>query len=651
MSDTHSHQRFFAELRRRHVFRVAGVYGATAFVVLQVAELLGQGLQLPDTFLSVITVLAIVCFPIALLVAWAYERTPDGVQRTDMLTSGEVSELAGLPALRRWPSGIIALVGISMFAVGLWLTLDRPGDAGDRAESGATSAGAGGEPLAVAPNSGAGDEPVISTVSASLPRDKSGDDSRPEAPTTSIAVLPFVNMSDDPADAYFSDGLAEEILNLLAQSPDLKVTARTSSFALRDEQEDVRRIGEMLGVAHVLEGSVRRAGDRVRVTAQLIDTSDGFHEWSETYERQLVDVFAIQDEISGAIAEALEVTIAGGASPEVVQRRTADLKAYDYYLLGRHAWALRTAEGIEAALNHFERAIEADPEFGLAYSGLADALDAYAYFVAGDSRGVVDRARAAALKAVELAPDLAEGHASKGLIAMEFDWEFEEADRAFSLARVLNPGYTPVWHWAADLATILGDSEEAIALARRAVELDPMSQLSWWALGTALAVDGHIEEAMVATQRAADLAPGAGAINVTNLNLALIAEDWTRARGFAPYAGSALRLPNPLRMVEFVEAVQHPTPGSLANARALLQEIDRIGSTTSFSLAEFHAMIGDIDIAIAITERSYEARNPEVLWIGPWIGLDPLRGNPRFDAIVEKIGVPNGGPGYHRSRQ
>ena len=651
MSDTHSHQRFFAELRRRHVFRVAGVYGATAFVVLQVAELLGQGLRMPDTFLTVVTVLAIVCFPIALLFAWAYERTPDGVQRTDMLTSGEVSELAALPALRRWPSGIIALVGVSMFAVGLWLTLDRPGDSGDRAESGATSAGAVGEPAAVTPNSGAGDEPAAGAFSASLPGDDTGDDSRAAAPMTSIAVLPFVNMSDDPADAYFSDGLAEEILNLLAQSPELKVTARTSSFALRDEQEDVRRIGEMLGVAHVLEGSVRRAGDRVRVTAQLIDASDGFHEWSETYERELVDVFAIQDEISGAIAEALEVTIARGASPEVMQRRTEDLEAYDYYLLGRHAWAQRTGEGIEAALNHFERAIETDPEFGLAYSGLADALDAYAYFVSSDSRGVVDRARGAASRAVELAPDLAEGHASRGLIAMEFDWNFEEAERAFDQARELNPGYVPVWHWAADLATILGDSEQAIALARRAVELDPMSQMSWWALGAALAVDGQLEEALVATQRAADLAPGAGAINVTNLNLALIAQDWTRARGFAPFAGSALRLPNPLRMVEFVEAVQHPTPESLANARALLHEIDRIGSTTLSSLAEFHAMIGDIDTAVAITEQSYEARNPEVVWVGTWVGLDPLRGDPRFDAIVEKIGVPNGGSGYHRGRQ
>ncbi len=324
------------------MFRVAGVYGATAFVVLQVAELLGQGLRLPDTFLTVITVLAIVGFPIALLIAWAYERTPDGVQRTDMLTSGEVSELAALPALRRWPSGIIAVVGVSMFAVGLWLTLDRPEDSGDRTESGATSAGAVGEPAAGTPNSGAGGEPTAGAVSASLPGDDTGDDSREAAPTTSIAVLPFVNMSDDPADAYFSDGLAEEILNLLAQSPDLQVTARTSSFALRDQQEDVRRIGELLGVAHVLEGSVRRAGDRVRVTAQLIDTSNGFHEWSETYERELTDVFAIQDEVSGAIAEALQVTIAGGSSPTVAQRRTADLEAYDFYLLGRHAWASRT---------------------------------------------------------------------------------------------------------------------------------------------------------------------------------------------------------------------------------------------------------------------------------------------------------------------
>jgi TolB-like protein len=640
------YRRFFAEMRRRHVFRVAGVYGATAFVVLQVAELLGQGLRLPDTFLTVVTVLAIVCFPIALVMSWAYERTPDGVQRTDMLTSGEVNELAALPALRRWPAGIIAFIGVGMFAVGLWLALDRPGDE----EAGSVSVPApsetAGRPAALATGADDGENLEPGAAAAAT-----GGPGPSAAPVTSIAVLPFVNMSDDPADAYFSDGLAEEILNLLAQSPDLKVTARTSSFALRDEQEDVRKIGELLGVAHVLEGSVRRSGERVRVTAQLIDTSDGFHEWSETFEREMTDVFAIQDEISGAIAQALEVTIAGGSTPAVAQRRTADLEAYDFYLLGRHAWASRTTEGIESALDYFERAIDADPTFGLAWSGLADALDAYAYFVSGDSREVVDRARAAADRAVELAPDLAEGHASVGLIAMEFDWDFERADEAFARARELNPGYLPAWHWAADLGTILGDADEAIAFARRATELDPVSPLSWWALGAALAVDGHLEEALVATRRAADLAPGAGPLNVTNLTLALLAEDWTKARGFAPYAGSAVGLPNPLRMVELVEAVQHPTPESLAAARALLLEIERIGGASISNLAEMYAFIGDIGVALALTEQSYEMRNPEIVWAGTWVGLDALRGEPRFDAIVEQLGVPNGGPGYHRSRQ
>ena len=617
-----AYRRFFAELRRRKVFQVAGAYGAGAFVVLQVVDLLGEGLRLPDTVLTVVTVLAIIGFPIALVVAWAFERTPDGLTRTDMLTSGEVDELASLPATRRWPSGIIALIGVSMFAIGLWLTLDQANASGGAA--------------------GIGPDPVSSPRSVEA---ESG-----ATPETSIAVLPFVNMSGDDTDTYFSDGLAEEILNLLARSSDLKVTARTSSFALRDEQEDVRRIGELLGVAHVLEGSVRRSGDRVRVTAQLIDTSDGFHEWSDTYERQLTDVFAIQDEISTAIAEALEVTISGGESPAVAQRRTEDLQAYDFYLLGRHAWAGRTAEGIESALGYFERAIEADPEFGLAYSGLADALDAYAYFVSGDSREVVDRARAAALRAIELAPDLAEGHASLGLIAMEFDWDLDGAERLFSQAIELNPGYTPVWHWAADAAVLVGDTETAIERARHAVEVDPMSQMTWWALGTALAVAGQLDEALVATRRAADLSPGAGAINSTNLFLALLAEDWTKARGFAPYAGSAFRLPNPLRMVELVEAVEHPTPESLAAARALLDEIDRIGATTSFPLAEYYALIGDREKAISLVEEAFRTRAPEAIWIGCWRGFDPLRGDPRFDALVEELGVPNGGPGYLRER-
>mgnify|MGYP001823516502 FL=1 len=233
------YRRLFAEMRRRQVFRVAGVYGATAFVVLQVAELLGQGLRLPDTFLTVVTVLAIVCFPLALILSWAYERTPDGVQRTDMLTSGEVNELAALPAIRRWPAGIIAAVGVTMFAVGLWLALDRPDNAGAAADSAVASAEMAGRPAAAA----TGGEERESPDSGATPALVTGGADSSPAPVTSIAVLPFVNMSDNPADAYFSDGLAEEILNLLAQSPELKVTARTSSFALRDEQEDLRKIG------------------------------------------------------------------------------------------------------------------------------------------------------------------------------------------------------------------------------------------------------------------------------------------------------------------------------------------------------------------------------------------------------------------------
>ncbi len=316
-------------------------------------------------------------------------------------------------------------------------------------------------------------------------------DTRSSAPTTSIAVLPFVNMSDDPADTYFSDGLAEEILNLLAQSPELKVTARTSSFALRDEQEDVRRIGEMLGVAHVLEGSVRRAGNVVRVTAQLIDTLSGFHEWSETFDRELTDVFAIQDEISGAIAEALEVTIASGESPAVLQRRTDDLEAYDYYLLGRHAWAGRTDGGDRVG----PRLLRAGDRrrSGVRTRLLGSLRCARRVRLLrerrlprgrgpGSGRGSQGcRARARTWR---------RDYASLGLIEMEFDWDLEAADSTFTRAREMNPGYLPVWHWAADLATILrGDTETAIAFGRRrGIELDPMSPMSWWALGAALAV-------------------------------------------------------------------------------------------------------------------------------------------------------------------
>ncbi|HEX6062736.1 MAG TPA: hypothetical protein VFZ04_00890, partial [Longimicrobiales bacterium] len=249
-----------AELKRRKVFRVATVYGATSFVVLQAADLLFPRIGLPDWTVTLVVAIALVGFPMALALAWTFDSTPEGMRRTAPADRAEINAIVSQPRVRRWPAGLAALLGVILLGASAAWTLGYRGPA--RA-----------------------------------------------ARYDSIAVLPFVNMSGDPGSEYFGDGIAEELLNALAGIENLKVAARTSAFALKDAKLDVRRIGDTLQVATVLEGSVRRSADRIRVTAQLIDARTGYHLWSETYDRPLTDLFAVQDEIAQQIVDALKVRL------------------------------------------------------------------------------------------------------------------------------------------------------------------------------------------------------------------------------------------------------------------------------------------------------------------------------------------------------
>ncbi|MGW8283887.1 MAG: hypothetical protein ACWGON_11360, partial [Gemmatimonadota bacterium] len=297
-----AYQRFFAELTRRHVFRVMAVYGAVGFLLLQVVELLVPALLLPEWTYRLIALLLIVGFPIAIVLAWAFESTPEGVRRTDPAETGELDAIAAQPASRRWPSGLLALAGVAALLAGVWLAGKRAGESAAETTSVASTVAAA--DAGTAPD---GDPVPGSSSDAAVLRLAYADLSADERP--SIAVLPFVNMSSDPEQEYFADGMTEELLNALAKIRELRVAGRTSSFAYKGADQDLRQIGEEMGVRYLVEGSVRRQDERLRITAQLIDAEDSFHLWSETYDRTLDDVFAVQSEIAASIAEALEVSL------------------------------------------------------------------------------------------------------------------------------------------------------------------------------------------------------------------------------------------------------------------------------------------------------------------------------------------------------
>jgi len=360
MPETPGYQRFFAELKRRKVFRVMAVYGVVGFVVLQVVDLLVPALLLPDWTYRLVALLLLLGFPVAVVLAWAFEMTPEGVKRTDAAAPGEITAIVSEPASKRWPAGLLALVGVAALVGGGWWAGRSSAPAGD-AEPGVVRAASASE--------------VLDVAYADLDADE-----RP-----SVAVLPFADMSPEGDQAYFADGMSEELLNALAKVRSLRVAGRTSSFAYRNVEKDLREIGSELGVRYLVEGSVRKQGDRLRITAQLVDAEDNFHLWSETYDRTLDDVFAVQEEIAEAIAEALQVSLGVGDRAALVAP-TSDLAAYDLYLAARARMRQRGA-GVREAVRLFEAVVVRDSTWAPGWAGLAQAYSLIPFYEKGAGVG------------------------------------------------------------------------------------------------------------------------------------------------------------------------------------------------------------------------------------------------------------------------
>jgi TolB-like protein/Flp pilus assembly protein TadD len=483
----------FAELKRLNVIRVAMFYAAGAWLVLQVADVLLEILDAPEGSLRLVAIIAALGFPLVLIMAWAFEITPDGIKRESKV---DRSAYDSAQANRRLD---IATMGLLLVAIGLLAWSHFSGRE-------ARSPGMDG------------------------PRD------------LSIAVLPFVNMSVDPDNEYFSEGLSEELLNVLARIEDFRVAGRTSSFAFKGQQQDLRAIGERLSVANILEGSVRRQGNQIRVTAQLIDARTGYHLWSDTYDRRLDDVFAIQDEIATEVVKALRLTLLAGDQEVIQQTAKGDVEAYNLYLRGQYHVRLRTREGLERALEEFQQAILIDPDYAPPYVGIAMVyalLDNYSY------RGLDETgelARRALERALALDPQSDEAWAVRGLLLGQGPGAMQrqaEARAVLERAIEINPNNAFAHLWRA--GTLAPDLEAMRASLHRAYELDPLSPvivyrrvmdavqsgdeaalarfqaeleeiapdwfITWQAAGSIALQAGEVAEAALAFERAAALNP------------------------------------------------------------------------------------------------------------------------------------------------
>jgi TolB-like protein/Tfp pilus assembly protein PilF len=578
---------FLVELKRRNVYKVAIAYAVTGWAIAEGASQIFPVFDVPNWIIRLIVVLISVGLPVALVLAWMFEITPEGIKRTD------AADAVGQHS--RGHTWIYIVIVAATFSIGLFFL-------------GRFSAG----------------------------NKESGLPGGPSLPEKSIAVLPFDNLSRDPDNAYFAEGVQDEILTRLAKVADLKVISRTSTQHFKSAPENLREIAKQLGVTNILEGSVQKAADQVRVNVQLINAITDAHVWADTYDRKLTDIFAVESDIAKAVAETLQAKLTGPEQSSITKAPTANPEAYELYLKGRFFWNKRTGADLRKAIDYFNQAIAKDPNYALAYVGLADSyllLSSYAAVSPGES---LPPARSALKKALELDDSLAEAHASFGLLAT-LELDPERAVNELKRAAELKPNYATAHHWLALAHLTLAQFDPAISEAKRAIELDPLSLVinadTSWIYFSARRYD----EAEAQVRKTLEIGP----------QFFLAHYYWGEILQFKGRSNEAI--------AEFQKAFDlNNDPYSLAmlgqayarngqkdEAQKILARLNEQAKShyvAPYALALVQIGLGDKDRAIEELERAYAQGETNYLFaikVDPM--LDDLRGDPRFKALVRTV--------------
>jgi TolB-like protein/Tfp pilus assembly protein PilF len=576
---------FFAELKRRNVYKVAIAYAVIAWLLMQIATQVFPFLEIPNWAIRLVIMLIVIGFPIALVIAWAFELTPEGLRRTgfaDELPTKSVRSYAWIYVVV-----IAGAISVSLFFLGRYTS---------------------------------------SKQSAELP-------------AKSIAVLPFDNLSRDPDNAYFAEGVQEEILARLSKIADLKVISRTSTQKYKSAPDNLREIARQLGVANILEGSVQKSANQVRVNVQLINALSDAHLWADTFDRKLTDIFAVESNIATTIAETLQAKLTGSEKTAIAKRPTANPEAYELYLKGRFFWNKRTGADLRTAIEYFNQALGKDPSYALAYAGLADSYGLLNIYGAASPADSFPQAKAAAKKALELDDTLAEAHTSLALVLNDYDFDFEQSLKEFERAIQLNPNYATAHQWSARPLLALGQFDRAIAESKRAVELDPLSLVINTDLGTDYFVARHYDEAIAQFRKTIEMDPrfyfAHGALGRTwqlkgQLNEAI-----------AEYRKAAELNDDPSVLALLGQA--YARAGQREEAQRILARLSEEAKSRyvqAYSFALMYLALGDKERAIDEIERGYRERGVGVFWVKVNPLLDDLRGNPRFEALVQKVSAP-----------
>ncbi len=584
----------YNELKRRNVFKVTAAYIIVAWLLLQVSDTLVPALHLPEWFHSGVAFLLILGFPVALIFAWAFELTPEGlkkekeVDRTQSITHFTGRKLD------------FTIIGLLLVAAG-YLAFDK---------------------FVIDPDRDA--EEIKTAVEAEQFKTEEAVQSKSQV--NSIAVLPFVNMSDDSGNEYFSDGLSEELLNLLVKIPQLQVAARTSSFSFKGKDVKIAQIARELNVSHILEGSVRKAGNRVRITVQLIKADDGFHLWSETYDRTLDDIFVVQDEIANAVVAALKVTLMGA----IPATRPTDPEVYSLYLQAKYLNNLQGKEDLEKALTAYEQALAIDPDYAPAWVGLNVVYWNQAKYGWRAGAQALDLSLAAVQQALLIDNKLASAWASLAYLK-RFQWDWAGAKAAIEKALALEPNSTFVIGTAATLAGTFGQLEKSIELFERVAKLDPLSSSTFRALAVRYLTIGNFEKALETINQVKLINPRHPSLQFDLAMIYLLGGDPETA------LSELDKNPHYWRF-DLGRAKTLSTLGREAEAQAIIKhllETDEI----PVPMATLFAWRGENDLAFEWFEVAFQQHDASFAFLLRNRWFTKLESDPRYLPLVEKLGL------------
>jgi TolB-like protein/Flp pilus assembly protein TadD len=586
-------ENFFSELKRRNVYKVAVAYAVVGWLIAQIATQIFPFLEIPNWVVRLVIVLIAIGFPIALVIAWAFEATPEGIKRTE---DADAMPVASGQRKHAWIYVVVigAAISIALFFLGRYTAAPRQSEA------------------------------ATASLSAK-----------------SIAVLPFDNLSRDPDNAFFAEGVQDEILTRLAKVADLKVIARTSTQRFKSAPENLPNIAKQLGVMNILEGSVQKANDQVRVNVQLINAMTEAHLWAEFYDRKLTDIFAVESDIAKTIADTLQAKLTGSEKQMMAAQPTTDTTAYELYHKGRSLWGKRTGDNIPKAIDYFNQAIAKDPNYALAYAGLAQAYILVPFYAGADRLEAFGKAKEAALKALRLDSNLAEAHAALGKVLFFSEIDLHGAMREYKRAIKLQPNDATAHHWLGnDSLAALGQFEEAIAEGKRSVELDPLSIVLNVDLGETFYYARRYDEAARQMRKALEIDPTSF---YAHYNLGIVLQLMGDLSGaIAEYEKAKQLGDNPLVSTLCAQAKAYA--GDKDAALRMLSELDKMSQhreVVGYVRALLYLSLNNKDEAVRWLEQGFKERDgSNICWIKVDPLLDSLHGDSRFEALVQKVVAP-----------